>query len=100
MIKALEVNRDERGMWSHPDFPRWDEGTSIECMSKWFSANKGNHYIDTLENSARDEVSEAWFDGELESCLDWTPHCSKNNAFLLSVHDTEDGPVAVYFVPN
>lgn len=30
---------------------------------------------------------------------DWTPICIETGAFLLSINDTQYGPVAIYFLP-
>jgi hypothetical protein len=101
-IQAIDVVRDEFGMFLHPDFndPSWDESTTVEVMNKWFADNGGEIYYTFMDGDAPDEVTEAWFENDDYDCSKWEPKCDKEGAFLLSIHDTEGGPIAVFFVPK
>lgn len=100
IIKAVDVIRDECGMWTHPDFPHWDEGVDISVMNKWFGDNDGTWFIETLEDCNQDDLVDDWFEQGNFNCSKWKPKCSKSGSFLLSIHDTDDGPIAAFFVPN
>ena len=92
--------RDKYGMWCHPSFPEWDEETTQETVQLWLSDNDGEFYFCYFQDTASDELVESWFEDGEADCSSWEPICINPNAFLLSIHDTEEAPVAVYFVPN
>jgi hypothetical protein len=73
-IQAATIERDE-GYWTHPDFPEWDEGT-------------------------KKAEFERFYDDSDSDISDWSPVYEKAGSFLLSIHDTEDGPVALFFAPK
>tara|TARA_Y100000588_G_scaffold186210_1_gene200081 strand:+ start:22511 stop:23161 length:651 start_codon:yes stop_codon:yes gene_type:complete len=98
-IKATEVNRDENGWWVHPDLPEWGEGVAEAEIAAWFKSNGITHFIDCFEHSASDELNDKWFDGGICDCSDWLPSCDAPDSFLLSIHDTDDGPIALFAVP-
>jgi hypothetical protein len=37
-IQPAEVVRDEYGFWTHPDYPEWDEGTTVKTVHDWYEA--------------------------------------------------------------
>jgi hypothetical protein len=104
-IKAVKVVRDTTGFFSHPDFPAWDESTSQKEINDWFHQNGGVPVIIDFENDADGYLVDAWFDTdgtgtEELTLLKWEPTCDKfEGAFLLSIHDTEAGPMAIFFHP-
>ncbi|MGI2021682.1 hypothetical protein [Shewanella glacialipiscicola] len=98
-IQAVTVERDE-GYWTHPDLPEWDEGTPrAECIA-WAAANGGDFVVIWFEADAPENLIERYFDDGDIDISDWNPVCDKVGSFLLSIHDTEDGPVALFFAPN
>ncbi|NQZ49315.1 MAG: hypothetical protein HRT95_03730 [Moritella sp.] len=99
-IKPIEVVRDTKGMFSHPDFPAWDDNAEVKEMNDWFSMNNGAWYIDSFESNGPEEMVESWFDNGDSDCTNWQPICDKPGAFLLSIHDTKEGPVGLFFVPH
>ena len=97
-IKEVEVKRGELGMWTHPDFPNRDEDVSIDDLVNWFHKNNGHWFHDRFERSASVELQDKWCkDGD---CSEWIPECGQPGSFLLSIHDTDVGPVATFFCPN
>lgn len=98
-IKPASVNRDESGFWWHPECPSWDEGVDPEIVMDWFDLNKIKPETLMLENSVDTEAYENYLDSGNPSCLFWKPESTSDNAFLLAIHDTEDGPAAVFAVP-
>lgn len=97
-IQAVKIERDEFGYWTHPELPEWDEGTSKDEIEAWFSAQSLSYSISYLENGD-DEVAEAkYFDENDPDISNWNPTPPHADAILLSIHDTEIGPVAVWAV--
>ncbi|MCG7551588.1 hypothetical protein [Pseudoalteromonas sp. Of7M-16] len=98
-IKPVKVERDENGWWVHPDLPKWDEGTCQNEIAAWFEKNRVTYFIDHFESSATEEQSNRWFEEGNCDCSDWQPTCDEDNSFLLSIHDTEYGPIGIFAVP-
>lgn len=101
-IEPAKVNRDEDGYWVHPGMPEWDEGTSGEEIDRWFSENHLSYWINKFEDSdtATDAMHDAYYNNGDIGVPDWQPECPAEGAFLLSIHDTEEGPVAVFAIPK
>lgn len=95
-IQAMVVERDEHGFWTHPHLPYWDEQTTQETVDAWKAEQEISFAFDRFEFSATDEEVDQWFTEEKSDCSGWEPKCDKEGAFLLSIHDTEDGPVAAF----
>ena len=98
-IKAATIKRDE-GYWTHPDFPEWDEGTTRAESEAWAADNGGEFVAIWFESDAPENLIERFFDDGDSDISDWNPVCEKSGSFLLSIHDTEDGPVALFFDPK
>lgn len=100
LIQPVKVERDVDGMWTHPDFPAWDEDVSEVEMYKWFSENNINHHVIWFQYEADVEMYEKWFNEDDDFTFSqWKPTCDIKGSFLLSIHDTEDGPVALFAYP-
>ncbi|MGR3972624.1 hypothetical protein [Shewanella sp. 1180_01] len=98
-IQAATVEREE-GYWTHPDLPEWDEGvTRVECEA-WAARQGGEFVAIWFELDAPENLIERYFDEGDTDISDWHPVCDKAGSFLLSIHDTEDGPVALFFAPK
>lgn len=100
MIQPEEIQRDEYGFWSHSQYPAWDEGTTMDLVEAWEKENGIRISIIDLESDAPVEVSEHYFEHDDTNCSDWHPTHSAPGAFLLSIHDGEDGPVALFAIPQ
>jgi len=101
-IQPVTVNRDKGGYWVHPELPEWDDGTTQKEIDTWFSNNNLSYWIDNFEDSttATEEMQDAYFVNGDVGVPDWKPECPVEGSFLLSIHDTEDGPVAVFAIPK
>lgn len=96
-IQEIDVKRDENGFWTHPDMPEWDESV------------KGGDIVEWLKDRSLELVSVVFFDGDAdekitdryyedEDCsavVEWEP-TKPDDSFLLSLHDSDNGPVAVF----
>ena len=98
-ITAVPVARDEDGFWTHPNFPEWHEGTTRDEVDTFFSELNLGYVVYSMEFNAPDELVEKYFEDGDCGCVGWDPECDKEGAFLLSIHDTEDGPVAIFAYP-
>ncbi|HHI4996253.1 TPA: hypothetical protein ACP5TQ_004182 [Vibrio parahaemolyticus] len=97
-IQAAEIQRDDFGYWTHPELPEWDESTQIDEIDAWFASNGLTYFVSYLENGD-DEVAEAKYYEESDPDISgWHPKPPQDGAFLLSIHDTENGPVAIWAV--
>lgn len=94
-MKAFEVKRDKQGFWTHPQLPKWDEGTSLKHSKTWFA----KHGLDCDLVIMDGELGELWGKGKIESCLAWQPSIDIDDAFLVGIWDTEDGVVAMFAFP-
>ncbi|MBU2113673.1 MAG: hypothetical protein KKE94_07850 [Gammaproteobacteria bacterium] len=97
---ALKIERDEDGLWTHPDYPEWDEGTKSDEIAEWEKTNSVKIDWLMMDGDASDELVDAWFEGSTNNCSEWQPKCEVPGSFLLSIHDTEDGPVALFAIPQ
>ena len=95
MMKAINVERDQFGMWVHPDLPQWREDTTTEQAEAWFARQGLTHHLVLMDG----EHGEQWVKGELESCIEWQPETDVKDAFLVGIWDTEDGVVAMFAAP-
>ncbi|WP_213993815.1 hypothetical protein [Sodalis sp. dw_96] len=98
-IQPVKPQRDENGWWSHPDyipdleedalrveFDVWLEVNGVECVARLME--------DDLEPGSPEAV--AWESLDCD-CSAWNPKPPEGTGwFLVSVHDTEDGPSAVW----
>lgn len=94
-MKQVEIKRDEYGFWVHPDLPRWDEGTTLDEARAWFADHGLTCDLVLMEG----EIADKWGSGEINSCAEWEPELPAD-AFLVAIHDTEDGVVAMYAKPK
>ena len=53
-----------------------------------------------MEADTEAECYEQWLENESDDCSCWSPTPPSDDAFLLSIHDTEDGPSAWFAVPQ
>lgn len=98
-LQSVTVERDENGFWTHPNFPEWHEGTTRDEVDAFFGELNLGYVVYSMEFNAPDELVEKYFEDGDYGCVDWNPECDKEGAFLLSIHDTEDGPVAIFAYP-
>lgn len=99
-IKAVDVVR-KNGFFTHPDLPNWDEDTPFLTRFEWMAEN--NIAIEAVmmedDEGVDDDFALTWCDGNTNDCTPWTPTYPRTKAFLLSIHDTDDGPCAWFAIP-
>lgn len=99
-IKPSEVIR-ERGFWTHPEFPDFGETVSFKSgeFKDWMDDNEITVVVVPMECDVDIEKFDAWYSEGVCDCSFWNPSPPSENAFLLSIHDTEDGPYAWWAKP-
>jgi hypothetical protein len=98
MIKETEIKRNLDGYWTHPDYPPWEDYVGKYVVKDWEEKNMVNLYFEHFELTASDALHHSYFESGSANISDWKPECSIDNSFLISIHDTEDSPVAVFAV--
>ena len=99
-IKKADVVRDSCGFWTHPDLPDFGESVSFKKFSDQAGKNDGGIIVHSLEDTDTKAYGDMLESGNGD-CSKWMPTCNLEpiGAFLLSIHDTEDGPHAWFFCP-
>jgi len=93
-IKPLEVQRDQYGYWSHPDYLAFCDGRefiSTEEFDQWMS----DHGLKWKVNYRDEDMLDPTVDGCDISA--WQPESPEGEGwFVGSIHDTEDGAVCIW----
>lgn len=97
LIQPVPVQRDEHGYWTHPDYPKWDEETSVQTIKEWYEEQGLEHAVVLFEDDAPEDLTDAWEATGEDDCTKWEPTVPKGDGwFALSIHDTERGPVCIW----
>ena len=96
LIQPAPVERDAQGWWSHPGIPNFDE--DMNAWRAWIDAQGLDIKYKMLEDEPEEHpVWRSYFEDESPSVANWTVAPPKGDGwFVLSIHDTEDGPVWVW----
>lgn len=103
MIEAVEVVRDELGMFFHPEWCEFlgdREALSALELSEW-EAENGCSIVFINFDETVDEGSEAWNEYHVggNGFTKWDLMPPRDSAVLLAVADTEEGPMQLWAVP-
>lgn len=102
MITATEVQRDEYGYWTHPDYFEPANGNEYGFPGEfdaWLGRNNLELSLLALEcDDAAADIAEKYADGELDCDISsWEPTKPDGDGwFIGSIHDTEDGPYCIW----
>ncbi|EKO3439503.1 hypothetical protein NTE19_003395 [Vibrio fluvialis] len=99
-VQAIEVCR-EKGFFTHPGIPLdfWGETITKEQMDAFEKENGFKVRCVFMDGDAARSFVDEWYEDGLDDCSPWEPTPPADDAFLLSIHDTEEGPVAWFAVP-
>ncbi|MBU2708838.1 hypothetical protein KCM76_22785 [Zooshikella marina] len=97
-IKPVEIVR-EKGFFYHPNLPDWRESTPTDVINKWFQEHCLDRHVVMMDGDADKMFVDSWFEGDLDDCSPWNPTPPDEDAILLAIYDTEDGPCAWFGVP-
>lgn len=94
LIEPKEVVRNNSGNWTHPAVPDWGEGESVETIKAWFDAHQIEWRSVALEDDLSAEEYDRWAAKGDYDAEGWEPTKPDGTGwFVLSIHDTDDGPV-------
>lgn len=100
-IEPVEVVRDAEGWWFHPQYLAEPEFEDVEYIPReqfeQYIAARGIEVTFTSMEGDNDEEFERYCETGDADCSRWTPTPPPGDGwFILSIHDTEDGPVCVW----
>lgn len=101
LIQPSPIERDDDGHYYHPDLPHWPDGDNDEAIHQWMKEQGIVGFVmldmfDGLTDLPDDEIerlSQHWEQtGDISEFPLLKPE--GDDWFLLSIHETEDGPFA------
>ena len=99
-IKPEQVKRDKYGYWTHSQLPDFGESVGWRVINQWAKNNRLSVILVFLETDAPEAVASKYFDDGDPDVSNWMPTPPNGDSFLLSIHDSDDGPLAWFAVPN
>jgi hypothetical protein len=101
-ITASPIERDEYGYWTHPGYLALLSGSEQiepEEFKAWCEESGiVESAVLALEDDTDTQAEERYFDQGDPDISQWNPEPPKGTGwFLGSIHDTEDGPVSIWF---
>lgn len=100
-IEPVEVMRDAEGWWSHPQYLMEPEFEDVDALTleryRSYLTDRGvESSYTTMESDDYVEFERYCETGDA-NCSAWTPLPPDGTGwFILSIHDTEDGPICVW----
>lgn len=97
-LNPVEPARNREGWWTHPDWPALEDGEGKQ-LDAWLKLIGYETFVSWMLDDGRDEVSDViarWVNGDTD-ILAWEPETPPGEGwYIVSIHDHEDGPVAVW----
>lgn len=100
-ISPTTIVRDQNGFWTHPDYPDLEEGVNLHDATSIFSQLGVRTTSLLIEDDLDvDHPIMARIEQGDEDVSDWQPTPPTGEGwFLLSIHSSELGPVAIFGQP-
>ncbi|EOI5723018.1 hypothetical protein ACMUBS_000588 [Cronobacter turicensis] len=100
-MKALVVERNEDGHWTHPEYASLFGDREVISAEEFNSFCK-KHGIESslveMESDNNKTVIDSYFEDGNPNISAWEPSMPDGDGwFVGSIHDTEDGPICVWF---
>ena len=96
-IQPMEVQRDNDGWWTHPDMPEVETSEQFNAWQEQQGFQLCIVMLDGDNGEGSEEVYKTYFDGAVADCSAWQPSKPDGDGwFIVSIHDTEDGPVCLW----
>ncbi|MDK2594430.1 hypothetical protein [Pseudoalteromonas obscura] len=95
-LEQVQVEKDSNGYWTHDDLPFWESSTAdeIDC---WLMNQGLMLYKDYLQEGS--DLYQSYYNKGENNISSWEPECHVQSAFLISIHETDSGPVAWFAIP-
>src|SRR5690606_25065389 len=99
LMPLQELPLDQNGWRCHPDLPQFEEGQEQD-FGKYLRQQGLRYALHSLENDTspeNDKIATDYFEHGSSDFSGWNPLPPQGDGwFLISIHDTEDGPVAMW----
>lgn len=105
-LQPVKLERTDQGYWTHPVFEEyWVKkfGADAEgCTDAEWKTLKQHFEIETCVVEMENDITEAhlayksYFVDHNADCLHWNPIPPTPEWFLISINDTESGPIAMF----
>ncbi|WP_277973345.1 hypothetical protein [Pantoea agglomerans] len=97
-IEALDVQRDQYGYWSHPDYLAFCDGREFDPsveFDQWMAQMFQSKGLEWKVDYRDEEEIDPNVDGYDLST--WNPEAPTGDGwFIVSIHNTEDGAVCIW----
>lgn len=103
MINLEEVKRDEYGYWTHSQYPSCENYDGWKAILDKFQQENDitvHHFMLDDDGSEQGLAASEKYWGTGYADISAYDPVIPSGSFLLSIHDTEDGPCVVYATPN
>lgn len=95
-IQPMEVQRDRNGYWGHPDLPQIETNEQFEAWIAAQGLQYSIHCLDGDDGIGAEDALERYSNGDID-ILAWQPSKPHGEGwFIVSIYDTEDGPVCLW----
>nr|WP_125783058.1 hypothetical protein [Pseudoalteromonas rubra] len=95
----MAVVRDCDGCWTHPDLPMFDETTTTSEINAYLAQFGLTSHAVWMEYDCHPDEFERYFEAGDSNISFWNPACNIKGSFMLSIHDTDQGPIALFAYP-
>ncbi|MFP1862298.1 hypothetical protein [Lonsdalea quercina] len=99
-ITPISVERDENGYWTHPGYTSYFDDREYIPEGEFYHVLKEigiEADVTYLEYDDESPVQRRYFEGSDPDVHDWEPPKPCGDGwFIVSIHDTEDGPACVW----
>lgn len=100
-MEALEVERNEDGHWTHRDYSALFGDREIISHDEFRSFCEKHNIESTvveMESDNNQTIIDSYFEDGNPNISGWEPSKPEGDGwFIGSIHDTEDGPLCVWF---
>lgn len=97
-FRRMDPARSRDGWWTHPDWPSVEDG-EMDILNSWLKVMEletATVWMLEDDNDAARDVTARWLNGDTD-ILAWEPQKPDGDGwYLVSIHDHEDGPVAIW----
>jgi len=100
-IKPMEPQRNREGYWTHPDYPDTESTAQFDAWQSEQGLQCSVVMLDGDSGEGSKDAQHRYFEEDDADILAWQPSKPEGEGwFIVSIHDTEHGPVCVWVRPN
>lgn len=99
-IQPMEPQRDREGYWTHPGMPAIETSAQFDAWQAEQGFECSVVMLDGDDGIGAQDAGERYAEGDTD-ILAWQPSKPEGEGwFIVSIHDTEDGPACVWVRPK